>query len=83
MTKYCPEPIERLEEILSHPADRTFESLRSAALHTKNQLKKTREELLHTENEEERAALMAKIVENHNELMEILKYEESTLFKRL
>lgn len=40
-----PEPIERLEEIFPHPADKTFNSLHDQGLSTKKELAAERHEL--------------------------------------
>lgn len=40
-----PEPIERLEEIVAHPADKTFNALHDRELATKRELAQERHEL--------------------------------------
>ena len=45
MTKDDPEPIERLEEIIANPADRTFSSLHDQGLNAKKELAEERKEL--------------------------------------
>lgn len=52
MTKEEPEPIERLEEIVIHPADKTFTTLHDKSLLAKKELSNERDEL---------AALLAKL----------------------
>jgi hypothetical protein len=39
------EPIERLEEIINHPADKTLHALQSQSFHTKKELSQERHEL--------------------------------------
>lgn len=45
MTKEDQEPVERLEEILFHPADKTFNRLHDQGLATKKTLRDERQEL--------------------------------------
>ncbi len=40
-----PEPIERLQEILAHPSDKTFNALHDKGLSTKKELSNERQEL--------------------------------------
>lgn len=73
------EPIERLEEISPHPADRTFNTLHDQGLLVKKQLREERDhlnELLKTDRTLEIQTVKANIAKKHNELMEILKLEE-------
>lgn len=77
------EPIERLEEISPHPADRTFNTLHDQGLSVKKQLCQERDRLSNLlqsepspEVQKEIQAIKASISQKHNELMEILKLEE-------
>jgi len=45
MTKEDPEPVERLEEIIAHPGDKTFNTLHDKGLSAKKELKDERHEL--------------------------------------
>ncbi len=45
MTKEDQEPVERLEEIIAHPADRTFNALHDKGLVAKKELNDERREL--------------------------------------
>ncbi len=45
MNREDPEPLERLEEVLIHPSDKTFNSLHDQELSTKKELAEERHEL--------------------------------------
>jgi hypothetical protein len=45
MTKEDPEPVERLQEIMVHPADKTFNAIHDQGLATKKELADERHEL--------------------------------------
>ena len=81
MTYDEPEPIERLEEIIAHPADRTFNALHDRALAVQKELASERRELGELLGRQESKeidiqTLKRKISKTHDELMEILKNEE-------
>lgn len=45
MTKEDPEPVERLQEIIAHPADKTFNAMHDRGLFAKRELADERHEL--------------------------------------
>ena len=76
-----PEPMERLEEILANPADKTFNALHDKAIAVKKELASERHglQVLLGKRESpssEIQALKKKISKTHNELLDILRTEE-------